>query len=206
MLKYYHIPVKNSKPSDRSKFDKARWSYPSVSLWRKQKLRLTKEISSKTNAVVWAKSPLQDDLTTLSFDIILTRFNKMKEYVRIYLMQNHSTCFGCPSHLPPGVYKTVTAASGKGHSIWAKTFLQLGQIWPLWRKVVAVPEAAFTVLCTPDGGYVGHPKHVESDFAVNKYLHTLASCWILLILSYDVRNHEYKIGYIDVPYFMTNIV
>ena len=128
MLKYYHIPVKNSKPSDRSKFDKARWSYPSVSLWRKQKLRLTKEISSKTNAVVWAKSPLQDDLTTLSFDIILTRFNKMKEYVRIYLMQNHSTCFGCPSHLPPGVYKTVTAASGKGHSIWAKTFLQLGQI------------------------------------------------------------------------------
>ena len=27
----------------------------------------------------------------------------------------------------------------------------------------------------------GHPKHVDSDFAVNKYLHTVASCWILLI-------------------------
>ena len=29
--------------------------------------------------------------------------------------------------------------------------------------------------------YDGHPKHVESDFAVNKYLHTVASCLILLI-------------------------
>jgi hypothetical protein len=37
---------------------------------------------------------------------------------------------------------------------------------PRWRKVVAqilrpVPEAAATVLCTPDGGCDGHPKHVE---------------------------------------------
>jgi len=37
---------------------------------------------------------------------------------------------------------------------------------PRWRKVVAqilwpVPEAAFTVLCTPDDGCDGHPKHVE---------------------------------------------
>jgi hypothetical protein len=30
------------------------------------------------------------------------------------------------------------------------------------------------------------------DFAVNKYLHTFASCWILLIQSYDARNHEHK--------------
>ena len=65
------------------------------------------------------------------------------------------------------------------------TFLQCGQ-WPRWRKVVAqilwpVPEAAFTVLCSPDDGCDGHPKYVESDFAVNKYLHTVASCWILII-------------------------
>ena len=33
---------------------------------------------------------------------------------------------------------------------------------------------------------------MQSDFALNKYLHTVASCWILLIQSYDVRNHEYK--------------
>ena len=59
--------------------------------------------------------------------------------------------------------------------------------WPRWRKVVAqilrpVPEAAVTVLCTPDDGCDGHPKHVEySDFAANKYLHTVASCRILII-------------------------
>jgi len=55
-----------------------------------------------------------------------------------------------------------------------------------------VPEAEVTVLCSPDDGCDGHPKYVESDFAVNKYLHTVASCWILLIQSYDTRNHEYK--------------
>ena len=39
-------------------------------------------------------------------------------------------------------------------------------IWPRWRKVVAqiprpVSEAAIIVLCTPDDGYDGHPKHVQ---------------------------------------------
>ena len=91
-----------------------------------------------------------------------------------------STCFGCPSHPSSGVRKTVTAASGT-----ATTFLQCGLIWPCWRKVVAqilwpVSEAVVTVLCTPDDGCDGHLKHVESDFAV-KYLHTVASCWLLLI-------------------------
>ena len=66
---------------------------------------------------------------------------------------------------------------------------------PRWRKIVAeilwpVPEAAVTVLCTPDDVCNGHPKHVEW-FSVNKYLHTVASCWILLIRSYNARNHEY---------------
>jgi len=70
-------------------------------------------------------------------------------------------------------------------------------IRPRWRKVVAqilwpVPEAAVRVLCSPDDGCDGHPKHVESDFAINKYMHTVASCWILLIQSYDARNHEFK--------------
>ena len=48
---------------------------------------------------------------------ILIRSNKMQQYAGIYLLQNHSTCFGCPSHPSPGVHKTVTAASGTGHSI-----------------------------------------------------------------------------------------
>jgi len=36
-------------------------------------------------------------------------------------------------------------------------------------------------------------RNMWSDFAVKKYLHAVASCWILLIYSYDARNHEYKI-------------
>jgi len=51
---------------------------------------------------------------------------------------------------------------------------------------MTVPEAAVTVLCSPDDGCDGHPKRVESDFAVNEYLHTVASCWILLISVLEV--------------------
>jgi hypothetical protein len=51
----------------------------------------------------------------------------MQQYAAIYLLQNHFTCFGCPSH-PSGVNKTVIAASGTGQSIWVTTFLQRGQI------------------------------------------------------------------------------
>jgi hypothetical protein len=43
--------------------------------------------------------------------------NKMQQYAGIYLLQNHSTCFGRPSHPSSGVHKTVTAATGTGHSI-----------------------------------------------------------------------------------------
>jgi len=30
----------------------------------------------------------------------------MQQYAGIYLLQNHSTCFGCPSHSSSGVHKT----------------------------------------------------------------------------------------------------
>jgi len=38
----------------------------------------------------------------------------MQQYAGVYLLQNYPTCFGCPSHLSPGVHKTVTAASDTG--------------------------------------------------------------------------------------------
>ena len=90
----------------------------------------------------------------------------MQQYAGIYLLQVYSTCFGRPSSLSSGVQKTVTAASGTGHSNGATTFLQRGLIKPRWRKVVAsllwpVPEAAVTVFSTHDDGRDGHPKHVE---------------------------------------------
>ena len=105
--------------------------------------------------------------TSLYFNYcILIRSNKMQQYAGIYLLQIYSTCFGCPSHPSSGEHKTVTAASGTGHSIWATTFLQRGLIRQRRRNVVSqilwpVPEAAVTVLCTPDDGCDGHPKHVE---------------------------------------------
>ena len=55
--------------------------------------------------------------TILSSGYVLIRYNKMQQYAGIYLLQNHSTYFGCPSHPSSGVHKTVTAASGTGHSI-----------------------------------------------------------------------------------------
>jgi hypothetical protein len=43
-------------------------------------------------------------------------------------------------------------------------------------------------------------RNMWSDFAVNKYLHTVASCWILLTCSYGAQNHEYKICNCSCPY------
>ena len=70
-------------------------------------------------------------------DSILIRSSEMQQYAGVYLLQNCSTCFGCLSHPSSGVHKTVTAASGTGHSVRATTFLQRGQR-PRWRKVVAL--------------------------------------------------------------------
>ena len=52
----------------------------------------------------------------------------MQQYAGIYLLQNHCTCFGCASHSSSGVYKTVTIASGTGHTIGRATLLQRNQV------------------------------------------------------------------------------
>jgi len=106
------------------------------------------------------------EVSKYKWKYILIRSNKMQQYAGIYLPQNYSTWFGHPSHPSSGVHKTVTAASGTGHSIWVTTFLQCGLNRPSWRNVVTrilwpVSEAAITVLCTPDDGCDGRPKHVE---------------------------------------------
>ena len=68
-------------------------------------------------------------------DSILIRSNEMQQYAGVYLLHNYSTCFGCLSRPSSGVHRTVTAASGTGHSFRATTFRQRG-LWPRWRKVV----------------------------------------------------------------------
>jgi len=50
-------------------------------------------------------------------NFILMRSNQMQQYTGIYLLQNYSACFGCPSHRSSRVHKTETAAFGTGHSI-----------------------------------------------------------------------------------------
>ena len=62
--------------------------------------------------------------------------------------------FRVSQHPSSGVLKTVTAASGTGHTIGtAPSF----PTWPRWKEVAGpilwpVPEAAVTVFSTPDGG------------------------------------------------------
>jgi hypothetical protein len=68
---------------------------------------------------------------------MLKKSKKMKQHADIYLLLNYSTCFGRPSRPSSEVHKTVIAASASG------------------------TEAATTVLCIPDNGRDGHPKHVE---------------------------------------------
>jgi len=77
----------------------------------------------------------------------LKKSNEMRQYADIYLLLNYSTCFGRPSRQSSGVHKTVVADSGTDRTVW-------GASW-------SVPEAATTVLCTPDDGRDGRPKHVE---------------------------------------------
>ena len=73
-------------------------------------------------------------------NFILISSNKLQYYAGIYLLQNQSTCFGCPSHPSSGVHKTVTAASGIDHTVskrvWTKrNITQKGNVktsrWPV---------------------------------------------------------------------------
>ena len=57
----------------------------------------------------------------------------MQQYADIYLLQNYSTCFGCHS---------------THHQEYLKLYLQ-----PPVQVILLVPEAAGTVLNTPDDGY-----------------------------------------------------
>ena len=80
----------------------------------------------------------------------------MQQYAGIYLLQKLLYNFRVSSHPSSEVHKTVTAASGTGYVTYQGN--NLLPAWPHWQKVFAlicdlpVPEAAVTVLCTPDDG------------------------------------------------------
>jgi len=46
----------------------------------------------------------------------------MQHNAGVYLLQNYSTYFGCLWHPSSGIHLSLTAASGTGHSVRAKTF------------------------------------------------------------------------------------
>ena len=48
-------------------------------------------------------------------------------------------------------------------------------------------------------------RNMYNDFAVNKYPHTVASCWISLTQSYDKQNHEYKCYLISVSILIMRV-
>ena len=89
----------------------------------------------------------------------------MQQYAGIYLLQNHSTCFGHPSHPSSFLQRGLIGHSG-------------GRLLLRYNDLYQRLQLKFCVLLMM--GAMG-AQNMQSDFAVNKYLHTVASCWILLI-------------------------
>jgi len=85
----------------------------------------------------------------------------MQQYADIYLLLNYSACFGRPSRPSSGVHKTADAASSTNHTIWGSNFFKRPYLVTFEQACSPVPQAAPAVLCTPDDGLDGRPKHVE---------------------------------------------
>jgi len=78
----------------------------------------------------------------------------MQLYADIYLLLNYSTCFGRLT-----AFALVSACQADRQRLER---MQLNAVartiqLPVW----SVPEAATTLLCTPDDECDGRPKHVE---------------------------------------------
>ena len=69
------------------------------------------------NTLLWTQLEIGRNDYTVNVSesyFMLIRSNKMQQYAVIYLLQNHCTCIGCPSHPSSGVNKFITEASGTG--------------------------------------------------------------------------------------------
>jgi len=99
----------------------------------------------------------------------LKKSNKIQQCADIYLPLNYTTCFARPSRPSSGFHKTVVAASGTDILSGEQAFSNVTKpvlIWSRLKKLVpqirrSVPEAAITVLRTPNDGRDGRPKHVQ---------------------------------------------
>ena len=109
----------------------------------------------------------------------------MQQYTDIYLLLNYSTCFGRPSR-PLSVHKTVVAASGTDHTAWGARFFKRDQIrqYDLYHRL----QLQFYVLLMLGAM---DARNMQSNLAINKYLHTVASRQI----SSTVFLHSFGLGY-----------
>ena len=113
---------------------------------------------------------------------MLIKFQPNATVCRYLFTAKSPYMFRVSQHPSSGVLKTVTAVSGTGHNIGAATSLR-GQIGTRWKEV-AVPilwPVPVTLFSTPDDGCCD-TRNMWSDFAVNKYLHTVASGWTFINL------------------------
>jgi len=76
----------------------------------------------------------------------------MQQCADIYLLQSHSTCFGCHSTPSSGALKTVTATSGIGHNTGTATSFQRGLLSP---EPTTLEGSSCTSImtCTRGSGY-----------------------------------------------------
>jgi hypothetical protein len=91
-------------------------------------------------------------------DLLMKKLSKAS-----YIFRNAKTCMSASS-LKVIYYAFFHPIICYRIIFWGNSYWVL--IWPHWRRVVAqilwpVPEAAVTVLRTPDDGCDGRPKHVE---------------------------------------------
>jgi len=91
----------------------------------------------------------------------LKKSKNVQQYADIYLLLNYSTCFGHPSRPSSGVHKTVVAACGTDRTVCGASLFRQSIFGRTLQTVQSVPQAANTVLCTPDDGRDGRPKRVE---------------------------------------------
>ena len=120
----------------------------------------------------------------------LKKSNKMQLYADIYLLLNYSTCFGSPSRPSSGVHKTVVAASGTDHTIWGASFFKRDQIRSLLPRQYYLYQRLQQQFCVLLMTGAMNARNMQSNLAVNKYLHTVASCRISSTQNYDARNHK----------------
>ena len=107
--------------------------------------------------------------------MLIKRSNSMQQYVDIYSLPRHSTCFGCHAHSTRLAHTSPDQATEEGTV-------------PLpWRT----PEVADTVFTTPDDGCMTPETCRVTWQRINVYI-LLHRVGPLLTLNHDARNHVFN--------------